>query len=108
MLRRTVRRLIGTEGDVFMSKVSDKQYLDHRLATLGKMEAAGQFKPAPLSQDELQRFTTSVASNENLLNKETGAEPTAVVGADGRVEGSAHLDPTRYGDWEVNGRCYDF
>jgi hypothetical protein len=29
------------------------------------------------------------------------AEPTEIGGRDG-------LDPTRYGDWEKNGRCIDF
>ena len=100
--------LVGVEGDLFMSRVKDKQYLDHRLAPLGKAEAAGDFKPAPMSHDELQRFTTSQASKENLLNKEVGANPEGIVGSDGKQEGSAHEDPTRFGDWEVNGRCYDF
>jgi hypothetical protein len=108
MLRRLAPLLVGVESDVFMSRVNDKQYLDHRLATLGKAEAAGEFKPAPLTHDELQRFTTSQASKENLFNKEAGSAPIGVVGEDGKIEGSVHGDPTRFGDWEVNGRCYDF
>ncbi|MCY3768837.1 MAG: DUF1674 domain-containing protein [Gammaproteobacteria bacterium] len=26
----------------------------------------------------------------------------------GEIGGPAGLEPTRYGDWEVNGRCTDF
>lgn len=25
-----------------------------------------------------------------------------------KIKHSGHLDPTRYGDWEKNGRCIDF
>ena len=32
---------------------------------------------------------------------ETGAAPREISGRGG-------LDPTRYGDWEKNGRCIDF
>jgi hypothetical protein len=108
MFRRVAPLLVGHEGSIFMSRVKDKQYLDHRLSTLGRAEAAGEFTPAPMSQEELQRFTTSQASSENLLNKEVGATPDGTVNADGKDAGSAHEDPTRFGDWEVNGRCYDF
>lgn len=27
---------------------------------------------------------------------------------DGEAGGRGGLDPTRYGDWEINGRCVDF
>ena len=109
MLRRSVRRLIGMEGDnLFASVVHDKKFLDSTVAAIGKKEAAGDFKPAPLSQEELNRFTTSGASAENLFNKIDGKTPGTIVGDDGIVIGSNMPDPTRYGDWEVNGRCYDF
>lgn len=104
MLRRTTRVLVGVEGSIFMSRIKDKQYLDHRLALLGKQTQ--QFHP--LSDEELKRFTTSVSSAENLFNKKEGATPGTVVDADGRIEGSTALDPTRYGDFESNGRCHDF
>jgi hypothetical protein len=50
-------------------------------------------------------------------NKETGkaaAKPKRTAGPEkptGKVEeigGRKGPDPTRYGDWEVNGRCVDF
>jgi hypothetical protein len=62
-----------------------------------------------MTQEEVNRFTTSVGSKENLFNHRLGLEPSNVVDEEtGRVEGSAAPDPARYGDWEVNGRCYDF
>jgi hypothetical protein len=108
MLRRATRLLVGVESDVFLSRIKDKQYLDHTLARLGQAEAVGSFTAAPMTPDELQRFTTSAQSKENLLNQRSNAVPETTVAEDGKTEGSAHLDPTRYGDWEVNGRCYDF
>lgn len=104
MLRRSGRFLVGVEGDIFMSAIKDKKYLEHRLATLGRQTQ--QFHP--LSDEELTRFTTSVGSPENLFNKKDGCVPGLVVGEDGKVEGCNLPDPTRYGDWEYNGRCYDF
>ncbi|KPA74355.1 putative mitochondrial hypothetical protein [Leptomonas pyrrhocoris] len=107
MLRRCVPLLIGMEGNVFVSAIKDKQYLAHRLALLGKPDE--HFKPRQMSEEDIKRFTTSLGSAESLFNKQAGAIPTNVVDEEtGRVIGSAQPDPTRYGDWEVNGRCYDF
>ena len=39
------------------------------------------------------------------------SETEKLVTADGRpveIGGRGGLDPTRYGDWEKNGRCIDF
>eukprot|EP00658_Telonema_sp_P-2_P004197 TRINITY_DN11577_c0_g1_i1.p1 TRINITY_DN11577_c0_g1~~TRINITY_DN11577_c0_g1_i1.p1 ORF type:complete len:108 (+),score=15.23 TRINITY_DN11577_c0_g1_i1:211-534(+) len=107
MIRASQLLLVGVEGNIFMSAVKDKRYLDHRLAVLGK-ETTIQKKP-PLSEEELKRFTTSIGSGEALLNKNAGMSPTGVVDEKTGVEiGSAYPNPTRFGDWEVNGRCYDF
>jgi hypothetical protein len=109
MFRLSARLLIGVESDVFCSVITDPKYLETRLATVGKLQEEGAFKPAPLTQDQLNRFTTSVASAENLFNKAQGLTPeTTVDEKTGQVIGSAAPDPCRYGDWEVNGRCYDF
>jgi hypothetical protein len=106
-MRRSIARLIGVESDLRFSVIADKRYLEHRLALLGKEDA--HLKPQPLTDEQLRRFTTSVGSAESLFNKEVGASPTNIVDeATGQVVGSTQLDPTRYGDWEVNGRCYDF
>lgn len=40
---------------------------------------------------------------QKLISTESPAEKTKEYG--GRKDG---LDPTRYGDWEKNGRCIDF
>ena len=39
---------------------------------------------------------------------EPTATPPAPVGVDGESGGREGPDPTRYGDWEKNGRCIDF
>ncbi len=51
----------------------------------------------------------SKSKRQNLINgdssfvlKETNASSSREVG------GSDGLDPTRYGDWEIKGRCIDF
>ena len=90
-----------------MSRIKDKDFLDARLATLGK--ASAETKHKPLTDEELRRFTTSVGSAESLFNSKAGATPSNVVDEEtGCVIGGTSPDPTRYGDWEVNGRCYDF
>ncbi|RNF16383.1 uncharacterized protein Tco025E_05213 [Trypanosoma conorhini] len=107
MLRRGLALLIGVESDIFISVVRDKRYLEHRLALLGKEDPT--LKPRPLSPEEVQRFTASVGSAESLFNKASGATPSNVVDeATGAPVGSTQLNPTRYGDWESNGRCHDF
>ncbi|EPY31168.1 hypothetical protein STCU_03283 [Strigomonas culicis] len=107
MLRRCAPLLIGGDGDAFVSVIKDKRYLEHRLALLGKPDPTT--KPPRMSEEDIKRFTSSMGSSEALFNKQAGAVPTNVVDEEtGRVIGSTQLDPTRYGDWEVNGRCYDF
>jgi hypothetical protein len=134
MLRRTVRRLIGHEDDVFISAIKDPAFLKARLASLGtpdtgikkvkpedvdrkdfdgqggKMTDTSSFTGGLLTQDEVQRFTCAPHSPEYLLNKRVGAVPDVgiVDEATGNVKGSVLPDPTRYGDWEIAGRCYDF
>ena len=51
------------------------------------------------------------APNDAPTHADTGvpaqpAEPVAEVGEIGGRDSG--LDPTRYGDWEKNGRCIDF
>lgn len=107
MYRRCLPLLIGAEGDAFVSVVKDKTYLSHRLALLGKQDP--NVKPQRMTADEVQRFTTSLGSAEALFNQQAGAIPTNIVDEEtGLVIGSSQPDPTRFGDWEVNGRCCDF
>jgi hypothetical protein len=44
-----------------------------------------------------------VALADLLKSKEPAPEPVREIG--GRSDGT---DPTRFGDWEKNGRCIDF
>lgn len=106
-MRRSVCALIGAEGNAFVSAVKDKRYLQHRLALLGKEDP--NVKAKRMTPEEVQRFMSSVGSAEALFNKQAGAIPTNVVDEEtGLVIGSTQPDPTRFGDWEINGRCTDF
>lgn len=47
------------------------------------------------------------------ISKKNTSEPTQQTEANinpetKEVNGPKGLEPTRYGDWERNGRCYDF
>jgi hypothetical protein len=41
-------------------------------------------------------------------NAEPAAQDTAATQISEEIGGRGGLDPTRYGDWEKNGRCIDF
>lgn len=57
--------------------------------------------PEPdLAKPDLAGFRSDAASTET-----SASEPCTEVKEIGGREG---LDPTRYGDWEKNGRCIDF
>ncbi|MEC8462712.1 MAG: DUF1674 domain-containing protein [Pseudomonadota bacterium] len=45
------------------------------------------------------KSNTKGEEQENLSKEQEGK--TEIAGREG-------LDPTRYGDWEINGRCIDF
>ena len=47
-----------------------------------------------------QPDVTAVASRSPVTERPPGREP--------EIGGRAGPDPTRYGDWEKNGRCIDF
>jgi hypothetical protein len=60
-----------------------------------------------------QMIGQSQASEENRQEIRTGAasEPGSPIAQDETAPAPGHkapLDPTRYGDWEKNGRCIDF
>lgn len=140
MFRSGLRRISTSDlSPPVFSVLKDKQYLQHRLALLGKRphevkkvlqdeegEKEGGGLPfstststvpmphdntnfSPLTSEQVQRFTSSLGSAEQLFNQQAGAIPTNVVDEEtGRVIGSTQLNPTRYGDWEKHGRCCDF
>jgi hypothetical protein len=63
-----------------------------------------------MTQDELNRFTTSLWSKENLHNYKAGTTPTLIVDVEtGLTEGVNYPDPCRYGtEIEYNGIVSDF
>ncbi len=59
-------------------------------------------------QDNKQRPELSVeaqqqANTRKKIENETSAQPLKK-----EFNGPKGLEPTRYGDWESKGRCYDF
>ncbi|MFT5173316.1 MAG: hypothetical protein ACI8W7_001491 [Gammaproteobacteria bacterium] len=56
------------------------------------------------------RETTAALAPTVAEQRTNGAAPPAPATVPPKTEygGPAGLEPTRYGDWERNGRCYDF
>lgn len=54
-----------------------------------------------------QRNEPSVEDGESNAPK-TAIEPTDKPTPIKEINGPKGLEPTRYGDWESKGRCYDF
>lgn len=61
-----------------------------------------QTDPARPSTHSQQSDDAPSADIENSTNTSPATKTKTEVG------GPKGLDPTRYGDWERNGRCYDF
>lgn len=51
--------------------------------------------------------TAKASDSENASVNEAG-DRGKTAAATNEVGGRGGLDPTRYGDWEINGRCVDF
>lgn len=66
-----------------------------------KIEPTGMERPAAKPPAEAE---TPAASSSKSDDGDKGAESDRGAEIGGR-EGP---DPTRYGDWEINGRCIDF
>ncbi len=63
-------------------------------------------KIEPGSSDSASEPGAEVETDCNL-NKNTGIQPAAEA-PPSEIGGRDGLEPTRYGDWEKNGRCIDF
>lgn len=50
----------------------------------------------------------SDANNEAPNRKEPAAQPKPAPAVEREIGGPKGPEPTRYGDWETNGRCTDF
>jgi len=79
---------------VFSKKVSGKK------TSVLESELKSKLKPELKSNDVP---TNLRADKQDSREKNLESNPAREIG--GRKEG---LDPTRYGDWEKNGRCIDF
>jgi len=55
-----------------------------------------------------QRKSVSAIQTESLNTKEKTQMDHQVTSANVVADKPVRLDPTRYGDWEKNGRCIDF
>ncbi|MDR3386239.1 MAG: DUF1674 domain-containing protein [Rudaea sp.] len=55
------------------------------------------------AMSELNKSATQPSDRAEIASQDTAAvKPPAEIG------GRGGLEPTRYGDWEKNGRCIDF
>lgn len=63
------------------------------------------FAPKPADTVTLSEFIASQAPKAAAPDPVKAQTPGAVPEIGGRKDGP---DPTRYGDWEKNGRCIDF
>lgn len=59
-------------------------------------------QPRPADQD------LAAKDLAERIDPRTGAPVEAVPQKPGEIGGPKGLEPTRYGDWDVNGRCSDF
>jgi hypothetical protein len=61
-------------------------------------------KRARLESEMPLESSTGTPAEENAAGQAGSGEKIAQV----EIGGRKGLDPTRYGDWEKNGRCIDF
>jgi hypothetical protein len=57
---------------------------------------------------EISRPPAASVPVPEAAGKPAGKQPPAETGSPREIGGPKGPEPTRYGDWEVNGRCSDF
>ena len=65
----------------------------------------------PPDLQEMKVDKNDVTASSQLVvetSKVDKAEPSAKTTTKNEIGGPKGLEPTRYGDWESKGRCYDF
>ena len=77
------------------------QHLDARTKAEQKADAAGAKMRAELKEARLKNAQIKNPQNANMPNLDAPAQADEFGGPKG-------LEPTRYGDWERAGRCFDF
>jgi hypothetical protein len=64
---------------------------------------------SPLARNELQQKMSDTQTPEEPELEEAVADQSAQdADESGEYGGPRGMEPTRYGDWEKNGRCIDF
>jgi len=66
----------------------------------------GTEKNKPSTQTEKPAPAADLSNQENADIADKGKHPGSPVEVE--IGGRKGLEPTRYGDWEKNGRCTDF
>ncbi len=77
------------------------QHLDARTKAEHKADMAGAKMRAEMKEARLTNAQIKNPQNANMPNPDAPAQPDEYGGPKG-------LEPTRYGDWERAGRCFDF
>jgi hypothetical protein len=103
-MRDDFRNGVATvSGDASMRSRTMRERIQYCLPgrlglTFAPHRTMSESKPSPIEQPN-----TPVASVPADAPAEESPAPPVEIG--GRASG---LEPTRYGDWELNGRCIDF
>ena len=61
-----------------------------------------------MNQPETPNTPSTEPVAEHATEAATAAETEANEGLGEETPARPRLDPTRYGDWELNGKCVDF
>lgn len=59
-------------------------------------------------KDKTQETPSSVAGEDHASNSPTSSDESGDNARPRELGGRKGPEPTRYGDWEKNGRCIDF
>lgn len=72
----------------------------------GSLEIMNKPQPAAATDSPAKPLSPSGEAPGNTPSETPGKKPAAVPAKE--IGGRGGLDPTRYGDWEKNGRAVDF
>ena len=61
-----------------------------------------------MPKDNETKSKTPPSVSDKGKNPDEPKDTPATIGKSKEIGGREGLDPTRYGDWEKNGRCVDF
>lgn len=89
-----------------MKERSTPQTAVRQPATLPVATAAAGAKPGSAPPRAVETIVN--AADDEVVDRRTGRRSLGVDQKPGEVGGSDRPEPTRFGDWEVGGRCTDF